>query len=92
MLTILIKGDNKPYNVGSANALQIGQLAEEVCNVLAATNKITVCKEPDRECLPERYIPSVERVKSLGLREITSFKDAVLKTADWNKTKLEHRV
>lgn len=84
LLTILIKGDNAPYNVGSSSALQISELAHSVRSILKAENNVVVKKEPVAGRLPERYIPSVERVATLGLKEFTSFDDSVLKTAEWN--------
>lgn len=84
LLTILIKGDNEPYNVGSSNALQISGLAHEVRAALKSDNKIIIQKTPDINKLPERYIPSVERVATLGLKEYTTIKDAIVKTANWN--------
>lgn len=85
LLTILIKGDNLPYNVGSDNALQISSLANEVRTALESDNKIIIQKTPDSSKLPERYIPSTERVATLGLKEYTSLKEAIIKTANWNK-------
>ena len=85
LLTILIKGDNKPYNVGSGKGLQIAELAHEVRAALKTDNKIIIQKTPDARKLPERYLPAVERAASLGLQEYTSLSDAIVKTANWNK-------
>jgi len=88
LLTILIKGDNSPYNVGSSNSIQIAPLAHKVREVLASDNAIVV-KQLSNGSLPERYVPSVARVKLLNLSEYTDIDNAILKTAQWNLRRLE---
>lgn len=84
LLTILIKGDNAPYNVGSSHGLQIAELATKIRTTLKSNNQIVIQKAPDASKLPERYLPCVERVGALGLKEYTSLEDVILKTARWH--------
>lgn len=90
LITILIKGDNRPYNVGSDSAIQISSLAHRVRSVLGVDNQVIVKKVADKSVLPERYIPSVNRISQLELKEYTSLENAILKTALWNQKKQEN--
>ncbi len=86
LIKILLAGDNKPYNVGSDNALQIAQIAETVIKTLCDGKLDLIIKQQAKPGqIAERYIPSVERALTLGLREYTSLTQAIKKTAIWNQ-------
>jgi dTDP-glucose 4,6-dehydratase len=84
--TILFNGkDNYPYNVGSDEAISIGDLAAEVNK--NSTNKerkiVIACPKSDRP--PLRYAPSVERAKKdLNLNIFVPLNAAIRKTLTWN--------
>lgn len=82
--TILFKGvSNRPYNVGSENAISIGELAKTVLNISGRKSEIIV-SEPLQHVIPERYIPSVERAREeLGLNQYVCLDDAIKRTIDW---------
>jgi dTDP-glucose 4,6-dehydratase len=85
LLTILLKGvHGRPYNVGSAEAISIYDLA---CLVRACTeihNPVKVLGAPVPGTLPFRYIPSVERAASeLGLHPRYSLEEAIRRTWAW---------
>jgi dTDP-glucose 4,6-dehydratase len=62
--TILIKGGSlHPYNVGSAEALSIKEIAQQVAEQFHEKTKIEVRGVPDPLHSIERYVPDVQRVK-----------------------------
>ena len=77
-----------PINVGSARDLSIFELAQVVAATLnpetTFDTQILVAEMSKPGALPARYVPSVDRAKSvLGLSEITTLEDAIRRTADW---------
>ncbi len=72
-------------NVGSARDVSIRELAECVTAKLAPETNIQVAKQAVPGAVPERYVPSVERVEMLlGLRETVGLEDAIRRTAEWH--------
>lgn len=89
LFTILIKGDNSPYNIGSDNAISILNLAKKIQTTLDSKSQIIIQKKTTPNQLPERYIPSIERAAILGLKEYTSLDNAIIKTTNWNLKRRE---
>ncbi len=84
--TILLRGvHGRPYNVGSGEAICIGDLARRIRDLLAPGLEVRVALEPGKE-LPQRYVPSVERARlELGLEPRIGLDEAILRTAQWNR-------
>jgi dTDP-glucose 4,6-dehydratase len=77
--TILVKGEScRPYNVGSADAITIGDLAKRVAENTHRGVEIQVARQPVAGVAPARYIPSVERAEQeLGLRSWISLDEGI---------------
>jgi len=72
-------------NVGSADDLNIAELAYTVVQSLNASNEIHVAKQPIPGHAPARYVPSVDRATSmLGLEQTVSLQEAIRRTAEWH--------
>lgn len=83
--TILFHGPTlDPINVGSSRDLSIAEVAGAVVAALDPRTEIRIAR-PAHEGLPSRYVPSVEKArKLLGLEQITSLNQAILRTARWH--------
>jgi len=84
LLTILVRGGpGAAYNVGSEEAISIGDLARLVARTVRPGTEVRVLGTPTREP-PVRYIPSTERARSeLRLRVWTPLEEAIRRTANW---------
>jgi dTDP-glucose 4,6-dehydratase len=80
--TILVRGAScRPYNVGSDEDLQIGDLARLVAQACGEPMQITTLKQPQQGRAPERYVPRVTRAREeLNLRVWTPLAEAIEKT------------
>lgn len=84
LLTILVNGDEQPYNVGSSAAISIKDLATQVSTVLRGTSQVEVSQAVRPGHSASYYVPNVERAAKLGLREYTNLQTAVTRTAAWH--------
>ncbi|MBL6989639.1 MAG: NAD(P)-dependent oxidoreductase [Bacteriovoracaceae bacterium] len=85
LLKILTHGKScEAYNVGSAEGIQIKDLAQLV---VETDNKLKVTiNKASSGALPSRYVPAVDKAqKELGLQVYTSLKDAISKTLNYNR-------
>lgn len=82
--TILFKGQsNHPYNVGSGEAVSIGDLAKRVAAVVSPGLPVEISGTPG-EGLPPRYVPDVKRAETeLALRPFILLNEAISRTARW---------
>lgn len=82
LLTILLKGRiGDAYNVGSAEAISIKDLAWLVRSVAGTDNEIRIREQPIPGTAPTRYVPSIEKAeKQLGLSVLVSLPDALTRT------------
>ena len=81
LFTLLEKGTNKEvYNVGSDYAISIANLATLVKKVFNSKSEVIVKGVPKLGDKPERYIPSIEKAKNLGLNVNIALEDAILKS------------
>lgn len=72
------------YNVGSEEAISIGDLAGRVASLLG-DGGYEIQGKPDPGWNPGRYVPSTERIRSeLGLAMTVGLDDAIRRTAAWN--------
>ena len=83
--TILLRGEScRPYNVGSAEAVTIGDLADTVKRIFPSGVEVRITNEPLPGQPAERYVPSVQRVQTeLGLMQPVDLPEAVRRTALW---------
>lgn len=81
LLTILVHGDQQPYNVGSDEAIRIETLAHRVNTVLGGERVVQSTAQPP--AAPNYYVPSVARANALGLRPYTNLDEAIRRTARW---------
>ena len=84
--TILFRGEtNRPYNVGSGEAISITDLAKLVAANIAPQAKIEIAGKPNPAIPPARYVPDVQRAASeLDLRPLIPLNEAVRRTARWH--------
>lgn len=72
------------YNVGSEEAISIGDLADRTATLLGSAG-FEVLGEPDPGWNPGRYVPSTARIRSeLGLTMTVGLDAAIRRTAAWN--------
>lgn len=83
--TILINGQHlRPYNVGSAESISIGDLAKLVSTITKGNPEVKIMQKPVSGAVPERYIPSIDRFKSdFKIHDIVRLDDAILNTEEW---------
>ncbi|NGZ83102.1 NAD-dependent epimerase/dehydratase family protein [Duganella aceris] len=82
LLTILVLGDRRPYNVGAGQEISIAGLAREVSAALGGGAEVRIAGAPSG-APASYYVPSVARAAGLGLRQYTSLADAIARTAAW---------
>jgi nucleoside-diphosphate-sugar epimerase len=85
--TILFRGrSGRPYNVGSAEALTIAELAELVSHAFNPAVECQVAQAAAGQ-RPERYVPEVTRAAiELGLQPQISLADALQRTIAWRRS------
>ena len=84
--TILLRGAPlRPYNVGSAEAVTIGELAHLVARSLDPPVPVDVARRPVPGAPAERYVPSVARAATeIGLQPAVTLREALQKTVSWH--------
>lgn len=85
LLTILMRGDGQPYNVGSPEAISIAGLATWVSTVVGGRDDSTVLGTALPGAPAEQYVPDVARAAGLGLAVYTPLDDAIRRTAAWHR-------
>jgi nucleoside-diphosphate-sugar epimerase len=85
LLTILIDGKDRVYNVGSSKQISIAELAKQVSLTLTGAESVAMAKEPVPGKPPEQYVPATLLCAALGLEEYTDITDAVQRTASWHQ-------
>lgn len=74
------------YNVGSPEAISIGNLAHKVNQVLGSPAGVRIIQSPRPDRPAERYVPNVDLiVKELGLQHPIPLDDALERTARWHQ-------
>ncbi len=83
--TILLRAPNGAvYNVGSEEAISIGELAERIA-VRLADGAYAILGKADPGWNPGRYVPSTEKIRTeLGLSATVGLDEAIRRTALWN--------
>ncbi len=87
--TIFLRGQTlRPYNVGSAHALTILEVAEGVARAFMPPPEVRVAQIERSEVARSIYVPDVTRAQAeLGLQETITFRDAIARTIQWLKSK-----
>ena len=86
LLTILLRGPaGVAYNVGSAEAISIADLAKRVSLVAGSGREVRILTPCDPRKPPERYVPDVGKAESeLGLKPMIALDEAIRRTLQWN--------
>lgn len=73
-----------PYNVGSDEDVSIAELAHQVAKCVNPPLDIHIAKQADPQKLPERYVPSIQRIKqTLGLDNHFNLSNSLSRTINW---------
>jgi dTDP-glucose 4,6-dehydratase len=82
--TMLLGGKSgRAYNVGSDEAISIGDLARRVSGCFKHRPEVVIAREP-AEGPVRRYVPSIERARNeLGLRVWTGLDEAIERTIEF---------
>jgi nucleoside-diphosphate-sugar epimerase len=74
----------RAYNVGSAEALSIKQLAETVSTAFSERSTVQLAQSPALNRPISRYVPAVDRAATeLGLYNTVTLHDAIQRTERW---------
>jgi dTDP-glucose 4,6-dehydratase len=84
--TILLRGQPaRPYNVGSAEAVTIANLAQLVAEAFTPPVAVSIARTPVAGARADRYVPAVTRAETeLGVRQTVSLPEAVRRTVGWH--------
>lgn len=84
--TILLRGRTaRPYNVGSAEALTIADLARLVGNAVTPPVPVSIAGPAAPGAVADRYVPSVDRAEAeLGVRLTVPLRDGIRRTVAWH--------
>jgi dTDP-glucose 4,6-dehydratase len=74
-----------PVNVGSGEAISIGELARVVASELCPERDIHTARQPVEDAAVGQYVPSVAKAEGLGLRQYVDLRDAIRRTAGWHR-------
>jgi len=92
LLTVLLYGQScRPYNIGSADAISVGELARLVSQTVARefpdlNSDVLIAKTSALGVAPSRYVPEVDRIQNeLGVRLRTPLSEAIIKTVRWHR-------
>jgi dTDP-glucose 4,6-dehydratase len=83
--SLLMRGANgRAYNVGSASALSIRELADAVADAVPRRPAVTLAVMPEPGAPPDRYVPEVSRAQAeLGLIQRIALGDSLRRTLRW---------
>lgn len=96
-LWTMLLGEGQPevnpevFNVGSGEAISIGDLAKLVIEELALDElnqslKVQIARQPDEDAPRQQYVPDVTRAEArLGLHPIIGLREAIRRTAAWHR-------
>jgi nucleoside-diphosphate-sugar epimerase len=92
--TILWKGvPCRPYNVGSEEAISIGELARTVAKIASPEFPVQINQAVDRSKPPDRYVPATGRFRQeLGQCQEVGLHLAIRKTIDWHLRVVDGRL
>lgn len=90
---ILLCGESgRAYNVGSEDAVSIGELAEEAASLAHKPLPVEIAGTPDPSRPANRFVPSTARARQeLGLAEWLDWREALRRTYQWHREALSER-
>jgi dTDP-glucose 4,6-dehydratase len=79
LLAILTRGaQRQAYNVGSDEAITMGELAATVARVSSGATDVTIMGKGDPNDRPSRYVPAIDRARDeLGLEVTIKLEDSI---------------
>lgn len=85
--TILIRGAaNRPYNVGSSQAVSILETAQAVARVVGGNIQINIAQKAKSGQPKQHYVPNINRAAGeLELDQWTQLDDAIRATVAWHR-------
>jgi nucleoside-diphosphate-sugar epimerase len=85
LVRMLLRGrSGAAYNVGSDQAVSIGDLARLVASTLSSGSDVSIAQEPQGGNFRSRYIPNVDKARrDLSLDVWTPLDQAIARTAEW---------
>jgi nucleoside-diphosphate-sugar epimerase len=91
--TVLVRGRScHPYNVGSEEAISIGELAFTVRETLDANQPVRIAGTRRQGVAAERYVPDTARARNeLALEQWVALEHAILRTAGWYRSAVQIR-
>lgn len=83
--TMLFDAPNgRAYNVGGAESLSIGELANRVNRVLKGGGEVRIAQTPRPGVAPPAYVPAIDRIASeLKLKQTIDLDESIRRTARW---------
>jgi dTDP-glucose 4,6-dehydratase len=91
-LWTMLLGEREPeanpevFNVGSGEAISIGDLARLVVEELNPALEVKIALEPVEDAPRQQYVPDVTRVEArLGLKPLIELREAIRRTAAWHR-------
>jgi nucleoside-diphosphate-sugar epimerase len=76
--------NGRAYNVGGAESLSIGELANRVNRVLNGSGDVRIAQTPRPGIAPQSYVPAIDRIASeLKLKPTIDLDDSIRRTARW---------
>ncbi|HVM63099.1 MAG TPA: NAD-dependent epimerase/dehydratase family protein [Verrucomicrobiae bacterium] len=89
--TIFFRGKpGRAYNVGSGEAISVGELAEAVSRVSPGRPPVQIAERPTDDAAVEWYVPAVERARrELGLAPVIGLEESVRRTMQWHATRMK---
>ncbi|WP_336486656.1 NAD-dependent epimerase/dehydratase family protein [Methylobacterium nigriterrae] len=88
LIALLVRGNaGEAYNVGSDQPVSIGELARRVGSLIPGAGAVLVKGEPAPGTPRNRYVPSIEKARALGLEVWTPLDAAILRTAESARAK-----
>ena len=76
---------NRPYNVGSANPVNIAETAAAVSRALPGNVPVNILQKPIPGAPTQRSVPDTTRAQNeLGLKQFIQLDDAIQRTARWH--------
>jgi len=87
--TLLLEGKkNEAYNLGSDQEISIYDLAKAVVKLSPQTTEILGPMQKPSGNFRNKYLPSIEKARSLGLEAWTTLDQSIQKTLEWNHDNL----
>lgn len=90
LMAILLRGkDAEAYNVGSAHAVTLKELAEKIQQKATTNVSVQILGRPSHSSLRNTYLPNVDKIRNeLGVEEEITFEEMIEATLRWNEKQI----